>query len=311
MSTQEPDVYLNGELLPASQAHIAIYDAAIVLGATVTDLTRTFRHEPFRLEDHIARFYRSCKYARIVPPISAEETIAVARDLVSRNAALIKPEQDLALVQFISPGEFRVYAGAAGGPGDMSPTYCMHTFPLAFQYWRHYDTDGVHAVTPSIRHVPPQCVDPKIKCRSRMHWWLADQETHQVDPKAITLGLDLEGNVTETSGSNFLIYTGGEIVSPSPRNIMRGISITTVAEICGELAIPFVERDFQVYDIINADEAYLASTPYCLAPVTRINGIPVGDGKPGSTLDRLLGVWSERVGLGIVDQIMSDAAATG
>lgn len=301
----EPVVYLKGEFVPASQAHIAIFDASVVLGATVTDLCRTFNGIPFRLNDHMARFYRSCKYARITPPIPATESMDIAQELIRRNSGLLQSGEELALVKFISPGEFRVYAGAAGGAGDMEPTYCMHTFPLPFRFWKHFFTDGAHVVTPSIRHVPPQCVDPKIKCRSRMHWWLADQESHLVDPKAVSLCLDLEGNVTETSGSNFLIYTGGEVVCPSRRNVLRGISVETVAELCNELNVGFVERDFQVYDVINADEAFLASTPYCLAPVTRINGITIGNGSPGPMLKRLLYRWSERVGIDIISQITS------
>jgi len=301
----EPFVYLKGNFVPASQAHIAIFDASVVLGATVTDLCRTFNRVPFRMDDHVARFYRSCKYARIAPPISAAATIEVAQELIRRNSELLQPGEELALVQFISPGEFSVYAGAAGGAGDLIPTYCLHTFPLPFRFWRHFFTDGVHVVTPSIRHVPPQCVDPKIKCRSRMHWWLADQETHLVDPKAVSLCLDLEGNVTETSGSNFLIYNGKEIVCPSRRNVLRGISVETVIELCDELNIGFVEHDFQVFDVINAEEAFLASTPYCLAPVTKINGIAIGTGKPGPLLHRLLDLWSQRVGVNIIEQIVS------
>ncbi|MFH1569908.1 MAG: aminotransferase class IV [Gemmatimonadota bacterium] len=306
----EPIVYLRGRMLPASQAHIAIYDAAVVLGATVTDLLRTFRHQPYRMDDHLRRFYRSCKYARIHPPIGLEQTRAVCQELLEHNGGLIDPEGDLALVLFISPGEFRVYAGAAGGPGDMEPTFCIHTFPLPFQYWSRYLADGVHVVTPSVRQVPSVCVDPKIKCRSRMHWWLADQETHQVDPTAVSLCLDLQGNVTETSGSNFLIATGGTVVSPAPDSILRGISLVTVSELCRELGVPFEERSFQVYDAINAEEAFLATTPYCLAPVTRINGVPIGEGRPGPLFRRLLDAWSERVGLDIYDQVAGSAAGT-
>jgi len=301
---EQPVVYLGGEFIPADQAHIAIYDAAVVLGATVTDMERTFAQQPYRLEDHIARFFRSCKYARIHPRISESVAVAVARELIERNVKPLASGQELGIVQFISPGEFAVYAGSAGGAGDMEPTFCMHSFPLPLHYWKHYYTDGIHAVTPSVRHVPPQCVDPKIKCRSRMHWWLADQETHLVDPHAITLCLDLAGNVTETSGSNFLIYSRGQIVSPSPRNILRGISLETVAELAQGMHVPFVERDFQVHDVMNADEAYLASTPYCLAPVTKINGVAVGEGKPGPMLGRLLAAWSERVGVDIRGQIL-------
>ena len=139
-----------------------------------------------------------------------------------------------------------------------------------------------------------------------MHWWLADQETHLVDPQAVSLCLDLDGNITETSGANFLIAREGTIYSPSPRSILRGISLETVAELCGELQIPFVERDLQVYDVINADEAYLATTPYCLAPVTKINGLPIGAGVPGPLFARLIAAWSERVGVDIVGQVRGE-----
>ena len=307
----EPLVYLGGGMNPASEAHIAIYDASVVLGATVTDMVRTFDHQLFRLQDHIDRFYRSCRYAQILPPIDADETVRICQELVQHNAALRDPDEELGLILFISPGEFAAYAGSAGLPAEPSPTYCIHTFPLPFHMWGAYYTEGVHVVTPSIRHVPPQCVDPKIKCRSRMHFWLGDQQTHLVDPKAVTLLLDLDGNITETSGSNFLIARDGTVISPGPRNILRGISITTVADLCAELGIPYVERDFQVYDVINADEAYLASTPYCLAPVTRINGVPVATGKPGPMLGRLLAAWSQRVGVDIVAQITGARAPTG
>ena len=300
---QEPLVYIYGEMVPASQAHVAIYDLAIVLGATVTDLVRTFRHEPFRMEDHVARFYRSCKYARIAPPIPAEETMARTRELIAHNAALIGKEHDLGVVYFISPGVNTVYAGSAGGADDMTPTFCIHSFPLPFQIWRTLVTDGAHVVTPSIRHVPPQCLDPKIKNRSRLHWWVADKEAQQVDPKAITLLLDLDGNVTETGGSNFVIVRDGVVISPSPRNILRGVSLVTVSELCEQLGFRFEERDFQVYDVINADEALLTTSPYCVAPATRINGVPIGDGKPGPVFARLMSAWSELVGMDVMEQV--------
>ena len=300
---QEPLVYIYGEMVPASQAHVAIYDLAIVLGATVTDLVRTFRHEPFRMEDHVARFYRSCKYARIDPPIPAEETMARTRELIVHNAALIGKEHDLGVVYFISPGVNTVYAGSAGGADDMTPTFCIHSFPLPFQIWRTLVTDGAHVVTPSIRHVPPQCLDPKIKNRSRLHWWVADKEAQQVDPKAITLLLDLDGNVTETGGSNFVIVRDGVVISPSPRNILRGVSLVTVSELCEQLGFRFEERDFQVYDVINADEALLTTSPYCVAPATRINGVPIGDGKPGPVFARLMSAWSELVGMDVMEQV--------
>ncbi|REJ83264.1 MAG: branched-chain amino acid aminotransferase [Planctomycetota bacterium] len=304
----EPNVYLGGRMVPASQAHLAIYDAGIVLGATVTDMTRTFHQKLFRLEDHVSRFFRSLKYVRIDIGLDQTGLIDLSNELVAHNAGLLEQEDELGLIFFATPGEYPTYAGSAGGGASTRPTFCAHTFPMPWELWAKKMEHGVHVVTPSIRHVPPQCYDPKIKYRSRMHYYLADQEAHAVDPDAAALLLDLEGNVTETGGANFLIVEQGAIVSPTTRNTLPGVSKQTVSELAADLGIPFVERDFQVYNVMNADEAFLATTPVCVMPVTRINGSDIGDGKPGPVVARLQAAWSERVGLDITRQIRDGAA---
>jgi branched-chain amino acid aminotransferase len=298
----QPLAYFRDRLVPAAEAKLSIYDLGIVMGATVTDMARTYRHEPFRLKDHLVRFYESCKYARLKVPLSLEAAENVTHDLTRHNAGGLSAREDLAIVYFITPGENPVYAGSAAAAVHLDPTFCIHTFPLPFSNWAHLFREGAHVVTPSIRHIPPQCVDPKIKCRSRMHWWLADQEARLADPKAVTLLLDLDGNVTETGGSNFLIAKRGDLISPTARNTMRGISRQNVIELCAKLQVAFTERDFQVHDVINADEAILTTTPYGIAPATRINGVDIGNGKPGPLFETIAAAWSEQVGFDILEQ---------
>lgn len=300
----EPLVFLNDRFLPASQAKLNIYDLGIVLGATLTEMTRTFRHRPFRAEDHMARLYRSLKFSGITVPLSPEEMLARTNELAEANCRLIGPGEDLGIVHFVTPGENALYAGSAGAAGPLKPTICIHSFPLRFEMWRHLFTEGAHVVTPSVRHIPPQCIDPKMKNRSRLHWWLADRQSQVVDPRAISLLLDLDGNVTECAGSNFVIVKGGTIISPTPRNILQGISLQTIHELAGDIGMEFVERDFQPYDVVNADEAWLTTTPYCMAPCTRINGIPVGDGRPGPWFRKMLSAWSSLAGLDIEAQVI-------
>lgn len=303
----EPLVYLTGKLVPASQAHLAIFDAGIVLGATVTEMTRTFRQQPYRLDDHMDRLFRSLKYTRMDIGISKAELAAVSRELVANNAKLIDPEDELGLIHFVTAGEFPVYAGSAGRSARLTPTVCAHTFPMPFELWASKLDTGSHLVTPSIRHVPPQCYNPKMKYRSRMHYYLADKEAQLVDPDASALLLDLAGNVTETGGANFLIVERGTIVSPTTTNTLPGISRATVIELAAKLGIPFVEKDFQVHSVMNADEAFTTTTPYCMMPVTKINGVPIGDGCPGPIWRRLMAAWSELVGVDIEQQIRNVA----
>lgn len=305
----EPLVYLNGETVPASEAHLAIYDAGVVLGATVTEMTRTFRHRLYRLDDHMDRLFRSLRYTRMEIGLAKDELARVSEDLVAHNAALVDDGDELGLIHFVTAGEFPTYAGSAGGGARTTPTVCAHTFPMPFELWASKLETGIHLVTPSIRHVPPQCYDPKMKYRSRMHYYLADKEAQLVDADAAALLLDLDGNVTETGGANFLLVEGGAIVSPTLRNILPGISRAVVIDLAGKLKIPFVERDLQLYNVMNADEAFLSTTPYCLMPVTRINGVAIGQGTPGPVYERLITAWSEQVGLDIRRQIVEGAEA--
>ncbi|HID24670.1 MAG TPA: hypothetical protein EYP14_20045 [Planctomycetaceae bacterium] len=198
-----------------------------------------------------------------------------------------------------------VYAGRSGRPGSEPPTFCMHTFKLPFAVWRPLFQRGAHVVVPSVRHVPVQCVDPKIKCRSRMHWWLAECEAKVADREAVPICLDLDGNLTESSGANFILVRGGQVLSPQPRSILWGISLDTVAGLCKQLGLSFATCDLQLYHMVNADEAMLCSTPYCLAPITRVNGQPIGSGQPGPIFKQLIAAWSERVGVDIVAQIIN------
>ena len=300
----EPIAYLSGAFVPASECKLPVYDLGIVLGAAVTDFLRTFNLEPFRMEQHIRRFYRSCKYARIQPPVSFEESQAVTKRLLEHNSGC-HPGREIGVIYYMTAGQNFVYAGAAGGTGELTPTYVQHTFPLPVELWRDVFVTGVHCITPAPRHIPPQCLSSKIKNRNRLHMWIGDQEAHFIDPNAVALYLDINGNISETGGSNFVMYSKGTVISPQRSNILWGESLEFLTGILGEMDIPFLEQDIQTYDVINADEAWLPTSPYCLGPVTKINGQPIGSGKPGPVWHHIIDRWSELVKKDIYEEVTS------
>jgi branched-subunit amino acid aminotransferase/4-amino-4-deoxychorismate lyase len=302
--------YFNGRMVPASEARLPVYDAGVVQGATVAEQTRTFRGKLFRLDAHLDRLFRSLEYARIEIELNREKLRSISEELVAHNCAALDAGEDLGLIHFITAGPYATYACMAAPPAA-GPTVCVHTFPLPFKLWAAKFLTGAHLVTSSFRHVPPQCSDPHMKHRSRIHFYLADKEVRQQDPEAIALLLDLNGNVTETNGANFLMVERGTIVSPTLRNILAGISRAMVIELAARLGVPFVERDVDVPAALSAEEAFLASTPYCLMPVTRINGVTIGSGLPGAVFQRLIAAWSTDVGLDITHQILDGARRRG
>lgn len=138
--------------------------------------------------------------------------------------------------------------------------------------------------------------------------WIADREVKAVDAEAITLLLDVDGNLTETSGANFMLVRDGVIYSPTTRNILPGIARKTLMELAAKLNVPFVEKDLQLHDAITADEAFITTSPICIGAVTRINHMAIGKGKPGPIFEKLLAAWSEEVGIDIRKQVLESPA---
>lgn len=285
-------------------------DAGFVFGATVSDLFRTFNRRPFRLAEHLARFADSCRMVHIdlgVAPFLHDpvgELTAVAEQLAARNGALLPAGQELILVLFATPGTLAHYLGQSGGLGIGTPTVGLHTYPLPFSRYARFFRDGVNLVIPLTRHIPRRTIDPRIKHRSRLHWWLAEQESQQTAPGAVALLLEAAGRVTETALANFLIVRKGVVLSPPRTSILRGISLQVVEELCFELGIPFREQPLGVADCLAADEAMLCGTSFCLAGVRTIDGQALP--WPGPIFERLLAAWSRQTGQDIRAQFLAD-----
>ncbi|MCY3900935.1 MAG: aminotransferase class IV [Caldilineaceae bacterium] len=293
-------VYINGETFPPDQAKISVFDTAVTLGDTVTESTRTFGHRPFKLERHIERLYKSLKVSRINPGMTPDEMTAITLDLLETNLPHVPPHEDVWIVHNISRG---MGAAAADPTLQRSPaTVIINTAPMILRDWAGFYTEGCHAVTPFSRAIPTQSLDARIKNRSRLAYTLAEAEVKLVDPQAQSVILDTDGNVTENKGGNFFIWTDGTLKTPHARGALAGISRETVLELAGVIGIPSQITDFQPYDIYTADEAFFTSTPYCIMPATKFNGLPVGDGTVGPLARRLLQAWSDLVGLDIIAQ---------
>lgn len=293
-------VYISGEMFPPDEAKISIFDSAVTLGDTMTESTRTFGHEPFKLERHIKRLYKSLKVGRINPGLTPQEMTDITMEVLQRNLPHVPASEDVWIVHNISRG---TGALAADPTQQRSPaTVIIYTAPLILSDWARFYTEGCHAVTPFSRAIPTQSLDARIKNRSRLAYTLAEAEVKLVDPAAQSVILDVDGNVTENKGGNFFIYADGALKTPHARGALAGISRETALELAEGLGIPIQVTDFQPYDIYTSDEAFFTSTPYCIMPATKFNGLPVGDGKVGPVTRRLLAAWSELVGLDIAAQ---------
>src|SRR5262249_50597023 len=157
----------------------------------------------FRLADHIARFRRSCDLCRIPQPIPDAEITIIAGQLVEHNLPLVGPGGELVLIMFATPGD-----------GRENPTLCLHTTPFSPDHYRNLLERGATLVTPSVRQLPPECIPPAAKVRSRLSWWIAEREVQSVNQDAHALLLDRDGFVTETCNANLAVVRGGAVLTP-------------------------------------------------------------------------------------------------
>ncbi|NQU19918.1 MAG: aminotransferase class IV [Candidatus Nealsonbacteria bacterium] len=295
----EPQAYLNGQWIPASAAAVSVGDAGFILGATVAEQVRTFVGETFRLHDHLGRMRQSLDIVGIDPEMSTDEMVRIARELVARNHRLLADGDDLGLSIFVTPGIYPSYAAVP----PAGSTVCLHTYPLPFQLWAEKYRTGQSLVTTDVEQVSDRSWPAGLKCRSRMHYFLADRRAADIEAGARALLLDGQGFVTETSTANVLIFRKAEgLISPPAEKILRGISRAVAIELADRLGIDFVQRDLTPEDVAAADEVLLVSTPLCLLPVTRFNGASIADGRPGDVFHRLLAAWSDLAGLDIAEQ---------
>ena len=108
-----------------------------------------------------------------------------------------------------------------------------------------------------------------------------------------------------------LPITGGILKTPTTENCLAGITRETTLEIAASLGIPSLETRLQPYDLYAADELFFTSTPYCIMPATRFNGLPVGNGQVGPLTLQLLDGWSQLVGIDVVRQAMDQSSGGG
>ena len=296
---QERMAYVNGGIVPESQALVSINDRGFLYGDAVFDTTRTFGHRIFKLREHLDRLYSSLKYMRIEPGLSKDAMADLTMEVLDSNLPLLEEDDDYWVSQ-------RVTRGVRGAAQGLGPTVIIECYPLPFAERASYYRDGIPVVTPSIRRTPPESMSPRAKVHNYINLIQGELEVKAQDPAAWAILLDINGNVCEGNGSNIFIVKDGALLTPRAQNVLGGISRETTIELAHELHIEVQQADIDLFDAYTADEAFVTSTSLCICPVSSVNGSSIGDGAvPGPVTDRLQKAYSGLVGTDVVGQYLS------
>ena len=300
-----PIAWMNGELIPYSQAGVPVWDLGIVAGASVSEMARTFAHQPFRISRHLDRLLDAIRTIGFPFQYDQQRLADAIAAVLAHNTALISADRDLGIVIFTTAGPNPTYLGAELTKGTQ-PTTVVHTFELPFETWRPLLRAGVHLRVSSVRQIPDRCFDVSLKVRNRLHWWLADQEAARQEPGSRALLLDHAGFITETSTSAIHLVRNGGIVTPDSC-VLNSLSSQLVEEFAVSLGISFERRPIPLGELEYASEVLLTSSAATLLPVSHINGAKIGTSIHGPVFNKLAACWSECVGIDILQQLSERA----
>ena len=298
-------VFFNGEFIPEADAKISIYDSALMFGDMLFEMTRSFNGKQWKLKEHLERMYTGIKILRIPLKMTIDEMETAVYETIERNKPAFNDDDEHRVLIDVTRGLLSIYNDIKGTkPG---PNIVIADFPLRWTIQgcsKLYDT-GINLIIPSQRAIPSHLMEPKIKNRSRLFYLMANMEVSLFKgDNNWALLIDPDGFIAEGTGSNFFMVKDNVIYTPEGRNILRGITMQTIInDIAPELNIDVIEKNIEPFDVYEADEAFLTSTPFCLIPAVTLNGLKIGNGIPGSITHSLLEKWGEIVGLDIVEQI--------
>ncbi len=296
--------WFNGTIMPEGQILIPYRDRSWKSGDGAFDMTRTFNGVPFRLVEHVERFYRSLRYLRIDPGISPKEIVAASEEVVARNEHLRATHGDWWVGQRVSRG-----VDAVGDEGweHTGPNLVIDVTPLPLASRAMMYRDGAEVMTTTVRRTAPSMLSPRAKMNNYLNMIVAGQPIKAARPDAWPLLLDENGNLAEGQGSNIFIVQNGELRTPKARYVLPGVSRQMTIELAKKLGIPCEEADIDLYDAANADEIFLTATSLCVLPVSRFDGQPVGKASwrgAGPVTQRLIDAYAAEVGCDFVQQYL-------
>ena len=303
--TRERKVYMNGKFIKESDAKISIFDSALMFGDMVFEMTRSFNKKHFKLKEHIERLFTGLKILRYDLSITKEELYDICIETARQNEPAFEKDDEHRLMIDVSRGVLGIYEDIDGIHNG--PNIIVADFPLKWTVkgMSKLYKSGINNVVTSQRVIPSHLMDPKIKNRSRLFYLMANIEASLFKGENNwALMLDPDGFIAEGSGDNFFIIKDGVLISPEGRNMLRGITRQYIMEeLAPRLNIPVKEKNIELFDAYEADEAFICATPFCMIPVTSINSVKIGNGKPGELFKSLIKEWSSMVGIDKIKQV--------
>jgi branched-chain amino acid aminotransferase len=277
-------IYLNGKLVPQEEARVSVFDHGFLYGDGVFEGIRVYDGNLFRMQEHIDRLYESAKSIALRIPLTPDEMTRATLATVAANA---KRDAYIRLVVSRGPGDLGIDPAKCARPTVVIIVTSIVLYPAEL-----YEK-GIALATTSVRRIPMQCLDPRIKSLNYLNNVLAIIDAKKAGAIEGVM-LNVQGRVAECTADNIFIVKNGWLKTPPElEGALGGITRAAVLDIARKTDISCSETRMGLHDLYNADECFLTGTGAEVMPVTAVDGRQIGEGKPGKTTQRLLAALRE------------------
>ena len=269
--------FMDGRWMPLAEASVPILDRGFVRSDATYDVAHVWKGRFFRLRDHVERFEASMAGLRMSLPYSAQEIADIMIQCASRSG-LRDAYVQVTCTRGLPP------------PGTRDPRLCrnrLYAFAQPFVWIadEQQRREGLRMVLSSTQRIPPESLDQRIK---NFHWLDLTMGIFDAYDRDATVAIlpAADGSITEGPGFNIFIVKDGVLATPA-RGLFEGITRRTVIELARDMQLRCDVRSVQATEVAEAGEIFISSTAGGIMPVTRYEGRPVGDGRPGMLTRRI------------------------
>jgi branched-chain amino acid aminotransferase len=264
--------FVNGQILPASEAKLMITDLALLRGFGIFDFFRTSNGKPFLMSHYLDRFFASARLMDLQIPYSRSRIEETVLDLIKRNGL-----KDAGIRMVLTGGY------ASDGYTPNLPNFFILIEEIHYPDPTYYE-NGIKLITfehqrewseiKSINYLTP------IKIRKQI-----------IQKNGYDVLYYHNSNFLEVSRSNFFIIRDGVLITPG-KNVLHGVTRKTVIELSKQI-MKVEERDIPLIELASAEEVFLTGTTKRILPITMVDNQAIADGKPGSMTKKLINQFYE------------------
>jgi len=271
-------VYLNGRFVPESQACVSVFDRGFLYGDGAFETMRSYGGRIFQMERHIQRLRESAEIIGLRLQHRPQQLADICTQLIERNGLA-----EAILRISVTRGPATGGIGIARAAQATVVAFVRPPAPLPEQAY----SDGVSASIVSIRRCPSSSLDARIKSMNFLNFILARAEAERRGAYEAIM-LNHSGHIAEASTANIFFVADGALVTPCLEcDILPGITRAVVIGLASDMGIRVEERKIGPEEIAGFDECFLTNSGLELIPVTKIDGAPVGTGKPGPVYSQM------------------------